>query len=84
MELPIITKKTIKEHIKAIEKTKKQKTFKPMSNKILKELTESNPELVKIIIPTLESKKSDEYKAGYLAGITTLFDILRRQANKSQ
>lgn len=83
MELPIITKETIKKHLKAIKKAKKQKTFKSLSNKTFKEMMKSNPELADIIITTLESKKPKEFKKGYLAGITTIYDILRRQTKKS-
>ncbi|MBI2044720.1 hypothetical protein HYT23_01545 [Candidatus Pacearchaeota archaeon] len=82
MKLPVITRKTIKEHIEHIKKEKKSKTFKSWSNKLLKKFMEENPELTEIIIPTLESKKPDEYKKGYLAGITTLYELLRKQANK--
>lgn len=83
MKLPTITKETIKEHIKAVRKTKKQKTFKSVSNKIFEEILKLNPELADIIITTLESKKPKEFKKGYLAGITTIYDILRRQSKKS-
>ncbi len=82
--LPIITGKTIKEHLKAVEKAKKSKTFKDKSNKIFKEILEENPELSEIIISTLESKKSKAYKSGYLAGFTTIYNLLRKQAKKSK
>jgi hypothetical protein len=35
-------------------------------------MLKENLELTEIESPTLESKKSDEYKKGYLAGITTI------------
>ncbi len=85
MELPIITEEIIKEHQKAVEKTKKSKKFKSKSNKICSEMMKKNPLLaVEVILPTLESKKSDAYKKGYLAGITTIYDILKRQAKKQK
>ncbi len=84
MKLPVITKETIKEHQKTIKSIKKSGTFKSRSDEIFKEIVEENPELAEIIIPTLESKKSKEYKAGYLAGVTTIYDILRKQASKSK
>jgi hypothetical protein len=82
MKLPKITEKTIKEHLKAIKNAKRSKSFKSKSDKIFEEILKENPELTEIIIPTLESKKPEEYKKGYLAGITTIYDILRRQAKK--
>ena len=84
MKLPIITEETIKEHLKDVKNAKKSKTFKSKSDEIFKEILEENPELTEIVIPTLESKKPEEYKKGYLAGITTIYDILKRQANKSK
>ncbi|MCK4647405.1 hypothetical protein KAT24_00570 [Candidatus Pacearchaeota archaeon] len=84
MKLPRISKETIKEHAEAIKVAKKSKTFKAQSNRISKEILEENPELVDIILPTLESKKSKAYKSGYLAGFTTIYDILRKQAKKSK
>ena len=83
MKLPTVTKETIKSHIRAVKDAKKSKTFKSKSNNIFKEIGEENPELADIIISTLESKKPEEYKKGYLAGLTTIYDILRRQAKKS-
>jgi len=83
MKLPIVTDETIKEHIKAIKDEKKSKTFKSKSSEIFKEIMEENPELVEVVIPILESKKSDGYKKGYLSGITTIYDLLRKQAKKS-
>lgn len=83
MKLPIITKETIKEHLKAIKNAEKSKVFKSTSDNIFKEILEENPELVEIIIPTLKSKKSEEYKKGYLAAATTIYDLLRKQADKS-
>jgi hypothetical protein len=80
MKLPKITEKTIKEHIKAVNEPK----FKSRSNKAFEIILKENPELAGMIITTLESKKSEEYKKGYLAGLTTIYDILRRQANKSK
>ena len=82
MKLPIITEKTIKDHIKGIKTEKKSKNFKSKSNTIFKEILEENPGLTEIVIPTLESKKSDEYKKGYLAGLTTIYDLLRKEAKK--
>lgn len=82
MKLPIIDRNTIKNHLRNIEKTKRSKTFKSKSNKIFKEIIEKNPELAEIIIPTLKSKKSKAYKSGYLAGFTTIYDLLRKQAKK--
>lgn len=82
MKLPVITEETIKEHIEEIRNAKKSKTFKSKSNNLFKEIMEENPELTEIIIPTLESKKPEEYKKGYLAGTGTIYDILKRQANK--
>lgn len=82
-KLPIIDKNTIKEHLRNIEKTKQSEIFKSKSNEIFKEILEENPRLVEIIIPTLKSKKSKAYKSGYLAGFTTIYDLLRKQAKKS-
>jgi len=82
MKLPTITKETIKEHTKAVKDEKKSKTLNSRSNKIFKEIMEENPELTEVVIPTLESKKSDEYKKGYLAGVTTIYNLLRKQAKK--
>ncbi len=84
MKLPTITEKTIKEHKKAIKDSKKSKRFKSTSDDIFKEILEENPELTEIVIPILESEKPEEYKKGYLSGITTLYDILRRQAKKKK
>ncbi len=81
--LLIITKKTIEKHKKTIEKAKKSKRFKSSSDKIFEEVLTDNPELANIIIPTLESDKSDDFKSGYLAGFTTLYDLLRKQAKSS-
>ncbi len=83
MEIPRITKDTIKEHLEAVKESKKSKNFKSKSNDIFSEMLKENLELTEIVSPTLESKKSDEYKKGYLAGITTIYDILRRQFKKS-
>jgi len=83
MKLPLITKKTIKEHLRAIRDAEKSKTFKSKSNKIFEKILKENPELLDIVITTLQSKKSNEYKKGYLAGFTTLYDLLKRQAKKS-
>ncbi len=84
MNLPTITEKTVKEHSKAIDKAKKTKNFKKKSNKIFGEILKENPSLIEVVLPTLESKRSEDYKTGYLAGITTIYDILRRQAKKSK
>jgi len=81
--LPLITEKTIRKHKKAIERAKKSKVFKSSSDKIFEEILIDNPELANIIIPTLESNKSNDFKSGYLAGFTTLYDILRKQAKHS-
>ena len=84
MKLPVITEETIKEHLKDVEDSKKLKNFKSKSDDIFKEIMKENPELTEIVLPTLESKKPEQYKKGYLAGITTLYDILKRQANKNK
>ena len=63
--LPIVSRETIEEHTKEINKAKKSKLFKSKSNKIFNIILKENPELSEIILPTLESKKSDEYKKGY-------------------
>ena len=80
--LPIVSRETIEEHTKEINKAKKSKLFKSKSNKIFNIILKENPELSEIILPTLESKKSDEYKKGYLAGFTTIYDILKREIKK--
>ena len=81
-KLPIVSKETIKEHIKEIGKSKKDKSFKSKSNEIFEEIIKENPELSKIIFPILESKKPEDYKKGYLSGATTIYDILKREAKK--
>jgi hypothetical protein len=78
-KLPVITKETIEKHIKDIEKAKKMGSFKSKSNKIFKDILEENPELVNVSGVTLESDKSEDYKAGYLAAFVTIYDLLRRQ-----
>ena len=74
--------KTLKKHLLDIEKSKKSKKFKEKSNKIYTRMLKENSVLCDVIIPTLESKKSKAYKSGYLAGITTIYDLLRRQSKK--
>ncbi|MAH45764.1 hypothetical protein CMI37_08030 [Candidatus Pacearchaeota archaeon] len=83
--IPVITEDTVKEHIENIEKSIEDGTFKLNSNKLLEIILKENPELVrKIISVSLESDKSEEWKAGYLAGVATLYDILKRQGSKSK
>jgi hypothetical protein len=84
MKLPKITLETIKNHEKEITKASKSKKFKSESNKIFGKIMKENPALSQIIIPTLESKKSDEYKKGYLAGFTTVYNLLRKEAKKQK
>ena len=82
--IPTITKETIKAHIKAIQKAEKSKSFKSKSNKVFENMMKENPALVDIIMPTLESKKPEDYKKGYLAGITTIYDVLKRESKKGE
>jgi len=52
-------------------------------NDIIGFILEENPEYSREIVSAiLESDKSEEYKKGYLAGITTLYDLLRKQINE--
>ncbi len=80
--LPIVTKETIEEHTKVVRKAKKSGSFKSTSDKIFEKILKENPELADVILPTLESNKSKDFKSGYLAGFTTIYDVLRRQAGK--
>ncbi|MEK6827465.1 MAG: hypothetical protein AABX99_03205 [Nanoarchaeota archaeon] len=83
MKLLKITKKGINEQKREIQKSKKSKTFKSKSDKIFNEMVKTNPELWKIIGPTLDSKKTQDYKKGYISGITTFYDLLKRESKKS-
>jgi len=81
----IITSKVIEEHIKDIKKSKENGTFKDRSNNMVRVILGENPELsLKVIQTTLESDKPEEFKKGYLAGIATLYDLLRKQGRKSK
>jgi hypothetical protein len=83
--IAIITCDVINEHINDIEKSKKEGTFINLSNDIMKLIIEENPNFsLEVIQSTLESDKSEEYKKGYLAGIATLYDLLRKQGRKSR
>ena len=82
--IPIITKDVIKEHLEEVERSIKEDTFKNLSNDKMKNVLEENPDLtVEIIQPILESNKPEEYKKGYLAGIVTLLDLLKKQKRRS-
>ncbi len=82
--LPIVSKETVKEHKKAIRKAKKSRSLKSTSDNIFEKIIKENPELAEVVLPTLESKESEDYKAGYLAGLTTIYDILRRELGKGR
>jgi len=82
MKLPTIDKETVEEHLKEIEEAEKNKKFKKKSNDLFGEILKENMELTDIVIPTLESDKSEDYKAGYLAGFTTIYSVLKKQVEK--
>ena len=83
-KIPKIEKNTIKEHKKEIAEARKEKEFKEKSNRIYETLLKENPELVEVFLPTLESNKSMGYKEGYLAGVTTLYSLLKKQMGKNK
>ena len=81
--IPIITSEVIKEQIEDVEKSKENGTFKDHSNNMIKVILEENPNLsLEVIQTTLGSEKPEEYKKGYLAGIATFYDLLRKQGKK--
>jgi len=85
MSLPIITEETVKEHRKNVRKTRKEKKFKQKSNEVCEKMMLENPGLADFVLETLESKEnSEQYKKGYLAGLTTVYDLLKRQAKKAK
>jgi hypothetical protein len=81
--IPIISEETIKKHIENIKKSIEKGDFKTDSNRVIEMILKENPELAqKIILPTLESEKPEEFKKGYLAGVATIYDLLKMQVNK--
>lgn len=82
-KISIITKETIKEHIATIEKSKKSGSFKGSSNDVFSMIHTENPEFsTQVVKSMLESNKPEEFKKGYLAGVATLYDLLRKQIEK--
>ncbi len=82
-EIPTISKETIEAHIKKVEQSKEDGTYQYFSDEIIKNVSEENNEyFMTVIIPCLKSDKPEDYKKGYLAGIATLYDLLKRQCGK--
>jgi len=82
MEMPKITLDTIKDQEREVIKAKEDKSFKDQSDDLFKNILKKNSELVNFASATLESDKSEDYKAGYLSGFVTIYYLLEKELEK--